>query len=228
MPMTEDNEDKITWEYWTFPNIPIYQTKLPQNVVDVLWGYIDKAKDVYKKTNVRFNGDLAGNINTSLHLEDEDTWFMRMVLAPLAEEYLNRQDAFFQQARTMTHSYNSLRLHKFWVNFQNKHEFNPIHNHGGVLSFVIWMKIPTHYSEQHALPLSANSNCKAASNFCFTYSDVLGAHQDYHINMSDVQEGWILVFPSQLRHMVYPFYECDEERVSISGNICYDSKLYNP
>ena len=27
------------------------------------------------------------------------------------------------------------------------------------------------------------------------------------------------MFPSALHHMVNPFYECDEERISISGNI---------
>ena len=29
----------------------------------------------------------------------------------------------------------------------------------------------------------------------------------------------MVLFPSQLRHQVYPFYNCDEERVSISGNV---------
>ena len=34
----------------------------------------------------------------------------------------------------------------------------------------------------------------------------------------------MLFFPSFLRHQVFPFYECEEERVTISGNIC----LYDP
>ena len=109
------------------------------------------------------------------------------------------------------------------MNFQNQNEFNPVHNHGGIVSFVIWMKIPTHYEEQHALPISANSNAPSASDFQFTYSDMLGNHQDYRIKMGDFQEGWILVFPAQLRHQVYPFFECDEQRVSISGNIAWNS-----
>ena len=29
----------------------------------------------------------------------------------------------------------------------------------------------------------------------------------------------MLFFPSSLNHAVYPFYDCDEDRVSISGNI---------
>ena len=32
-------------------------------------------------------------------------------------------------------------------------------------------------------------------------------------------EGWMVFFPAQLNHIVYPFYDCDEQRVSISGNV---------
>ena len=39
------------------------------------------------------------------------------------------------------------------------------------------------------------------------------------IPMGKESEGMMYVFPSTLYHQVYPFYECDEERVSISGNL---------
>ena len=29
----------------------------------------------------------------------------------------------------------------------------------------------------------------------------------------------MLFFPSSLSHQVYPFYECEEERITISGNV---------
>ena len=28
----------------------------------------------------------------------------------------------------------------------------------------------------------------------------------------------MVIFPSRMKHQVYPFYECEEERVSIPGN----------
>ena len=31
-----------------------------------------------------------------------------------------------------------LELHSLWVNYQSKHEFNPVHIHDGLFSFVIW------------------------------------------------------------------------------------------
>ena len=35
-------------------------------------------------------------------------------------------------------------------------------------------------------------------------------------------EGRMLLFPASLMHSVYPFYNCDKERISISGNIFVD------
>ena len=32
-------------------------------------------------------------------------------------------------------------------------------------------------------------------------------------------EGKMLVFPSKLQHLVYPFYTSDEHRITVSGNV---------
>ena len=45
-----------------------------------------------------------------------------------------------------------LVLDKFWVNYQYKTEFNPYHDHSGVYSFAIWLKIPYDWEDQHKLP----------------------------------------------------------------------------
>ena len=37
-------------------------------------------------------------------------------------------------------------------------------------------------------------------------------------------EGCMLLFPSLLQHQVYPFYENDGYRISVSGNLCFDIK----
>ena len=41
----------------------------------------------------------------------------------------------------------------------------------------------------------------------------------HNYEMAPSREGTMLFFPSKLLHAVYPFYNCDKERVSISGNI---------
>ena len=45
--------------------------------------------------------------------------------------------------------------------------------------------------------------------------------KSYHLSPKD--EGIMLFFPSTLYHMVHPFYDCDEERISVSGNIRIDT-----
>ena len=60
----------------------------------------------------------------------------------------------------------------WWVNYQYQTEFNPEHAHTGITSFVIWMKIPTHYQDQHNLPFHSN----AASDFQFTYYKYIRKH----------------------------------------------------
>ena len=200
--------ENVQWSTYELPNIPIYETKLPKDILDTLWRYIGKATD-------RLNHKLAGNIDESLILEDEEDTLL-LFLTPVVERYLNTVRVKISDYDRIS---NELKLESLWVNYQKQHEFNPLHNHFGLISFVIWMKIPTDWKEQHELPFAKNSNGPLASDFQFTYTDILGHVQDYPIPMDSEKEGVILLFPSRLRHQVYPFYNCDKERISISGNI---------
>ena len=57
-------------------------------------------------------------------------------------------------------------------------------------------------------------------NFYFTCMDsIAGRMKSIDYNMDKSMEGTILLFPSGLTHGVYPFYNCDEDRISISGNL---------
>lgn len=215
--------DKIQWTECTLPNIPFYRTELPKKVIDRLWGYIDKATT----TN---NHTLAGNIEKSMWLVDEDNYFMNNVLKDIIAKYMDpRQtltDAHLYPVKALSKLHKEVILDKFWVNFQNQTEFNPVHNHGGIFSFVIWMKIPTDWREQHKIPFVGNSNAPLASDFQFSYSDILGHHQTFNIMMDKSRENWMVIFPSALKHQVYPFYNCDEQRISISGNLSLNSEVH--
>ena len=35
-----------------------------------------------------------------------------------------------------------LYMESSWINFQKKYEFNPLHDHSGIFSFIIFMQIP--------------------------------------------------------------------------------------
>ena len=60
-----------------------------------------------------------------------------------------------------------------------------------------------------------------AGTFHFEYSNSLGESKNYEYRLSPEFEGIMLFFPAKLRHCVHPFYEIDEARISIAGNLSY-------
>tara|TARA_E500000331_G_scaffold338240_1_gene367261 strand:- start:1826 stop:2443 length:618 start_codon:yes stop_codon:yes gene_type:complete len=189
------------------------EATLEQPVIDHLWKMVNNAKVSVKDT-------LAGNITESLNLQDENDYFLENVLVKLANNYINKFP--FSQRKPDTIAPRShLKLEGFWVNYQKKHEFNPIHDHAGLYSFVVWMKIPTKSKEQHNLPFLKGMEFPCASNFEITYIDTCGHIKGYPYFMDPEKEGKMLFFPASLKHSVYPFYESDDNRVSISGNLFF-------
>ena len=206
--------DNINWNSFSLPNISLYDVKLPDNIVNRLWSYVDKS-DL-----IRCNHNLAGNIAESYDLVDEEDYFFNEVLKPVSLRYIS-ENSHVNNFQSNHISSEDICLNKFWVNYQYKTEFNPMHIHTGIISFVIWLKIPTEAEEQHNLPIAKNSNTPSASDFSFAYTDIIGNIQSYQIQLSPRDNGLMMIFPASLNHQVYPFYECDKKRVSISGNVCW-------
>jgi hypothetical protein len=193
------------------------ETELPKSAMMRLQNYIETAK----KNPVNYNDKLAGNITKSLEIKDKDNWFFKTILTPLIKQFMECYPSYTDGMTLLTEDA-LYCLNSFWVNFQKENEFNPPHNHAGVWSFVIWVKIPTDWKEQYALPISANSNSPKASDFDFHFTSMWGDIEKYAYHLDKTQEGGMLFFPAKLMHEVYPFYNCNKERVSISGNILFD------
>ena len=111
-----------------------------------------------------------------------------------------------------------ITLSNVWVNFQKKHEFNPIHNHSGVLSFVIWIKIPYQREQENLISPGKDSIYDLAGKFTFHYYNMLGDIASFDMDENIFKENTMILFPSKLNHSVFPFYSSDEYRISISGN----------
>lgn len=189
------------------------EISLESDVIDFLWKQIDKA-------TISVKDQLAGHISSSLGLEDEDDFFSKNILIPAAVEFSKHFEPAYSKINHLG-SDNRLALNGFWVNYQKQHEFNPPHDHSGLFSFVIWMKIPTHYEEQHKLEFLKGTQNPVTSNFEMIYIDTCGSISSRMYEMSPSSEGKMLFFPSSFKHAVYPFYECDEDRITISGNLYY-------
>lgn len=198
-----------------FPNIGVIEGKLPEDTVDGLWKLIEESR----KQPEDMKPELAGNISSSIRL-DGGSPLIEDFVKNIIPKYLEETIKTFPPSRVTMKEGQGWNLESLWVNFQKKHEFNPPHDHSGVYSFVIWMQIPTSYEEQRKLPICAESNAHGSiSNFGFHYTNVLGKVSQFFYNMEKEAEGYMVMFPSDLKHEVFPFYENDGERISISGNI---------
>ena len=145
---------------------PWIDTRLNQEEMDFLWSAISE------ENKESFSGELAGNISKSELIKDKDNWFYETVLKKLTERMFYRNCSnYYKDYIEKETPPPEFELIQLWVNYQKQHEFNPLHNHGGFYSFVIFMRIPTHWKEQHALPISANSNTPSASDFAFVRSE---------------------------------------------------------
>jgi len=192
------------------PNSGWLEKKLSKKEMDYLWRCIENKRGSNKER-------LAGNIHASNILNDRSDWFFINTLRPLIKNY--EEEFPYTGCDIPTSLRHPYHLQTWWVNYQKQHEFNPEHDHAGVYSFVVWMKIPTKYDEQIKNPLASNSTIKAISTFQFQYATIFGKIASYVYPMNPENEGTLVFFPAALRHQVYPFFNCEEDRISISGNI---------
>ena len=192
-------------------NLGWLEYKLNQTELNHIWGCVNQRKE-------RHNNYLAGNISYSYLLEDKNNWFYDNTIIPLIDQYestflnLGKKVAVYSDDNKSI----SYALKAWWVNYQKQYEFNPSHNHTGVYSFAIWLKIPYEWEEQN---IGNEANAKARGTFVFEYTNLLGeiCYSEYRLGKK--HEGTMLFFPSKLHHLVNPFYNCEEDRISVSGNI---------
>jgi hypothetical protein len=159
---------------------------------------------------VRFNQGLAGHLNNEYHLFKCKPDLQNLLL-PLVYEYKKtfphfdcKEEGYF--------------LENTWVNFQKKHEFNPVHHHLGIFSFAMWLKIPYFIEDEYKTFPHIKVEENITANFCFQYTDALGEIQRYPIPADKTWENNLVFFPAKMKHFVNPFYTSDEYRISISGN----------
>ena len=199
-----------------FPNVGVIEGQLPEDTVDSLWKLIEESR----KQPEDMKPELAGNISSSIRLDGNSPLiedFVKNIIPIYIDQTIKSYGAPW---RTTMREGQGWNLESLWVNFQKKHEFNPPHDHSGIYSFVIWMQIPTSYAEQKKLPICAESNATGTiSNFGFHYTNSVGRVSQFMYNMEKEAEGYMVMFPSEMKHEVFPFYENDGERISISGNI---------
>ena len=178
---------------------------------------------IVKDKSIHFNEKLSGNMKEEYSLEKYKKYFENFILSQIAKNdffvnYLDNLIIFKPNSQKLV-------LESLWVNYQKKYEFNPIHTHDGIFSFIIFIQIPFIIEEEKnkSPGIKSNFNCPGYLSFLYLDSNARGGIAVENIAIDKTCEGTGLIFKSTVHHTVYPFYS-EGERITISGNIFFDNE----
>jgi hypothetical protein len=200
--------------FHSFPNLGVLINKFTNNELDPIRAEINEIQQDFSKYNKR-NFDLAGNIKNEFALSKSVSYLEKLML-PFVIAYDKEYD-YLKRTSMLTNDL-PIVLAQPWVNFQQKHEFNPPHNHSGIMSFVIWMSVPYSIEEESIKGPGAESLHPLAGYFSFHFTNIIGQIDNESIPVDKKMENTMVLFPSSLNHSVFPFYTSDKYRISVSGN----------
>jgi len=201
---------------YQFSNIGYVLTDVDVSTLHILTNEANKLKNNFE-SGIEYNHNLAGNIKREFSLDQ---------IKKQCEPFILNVCKFYKQTfpayKPRFVSNKNIILKDFWINFQKKHEFNPVHNHTGLFSFVIWLDIPYDIEKEIANSPGIKSNNNLAGHFEFSYVNSLGEHTTMPIPADRKFNGKICLFPSGMPHTVYPFYSSDSYRITVSGNVNFE------
>jgi len=197
------------FEHVQLPNPGITRGMIPPEIYQTV---MQEIKEIEKDDRgfYKMNRELAGQIEREYQLKKSKHHIVPF-LEDMGREYQKNWEYYQGQ---------DLKVDSLWVNLQKKTEYNPIHNHDGVLSYVAWLEVPYKHEDERNLKQCKDSRSNQFSaSFQFIYSTVLGNVVNDVYKVENGWEGRIVMFPANLLHIVYPFYTSDGYRISIAGNL---------
>jgi len=209
--------DKILYPF----SPPIFQTEVDSNFTKEL---IVEGRKLTKEED-DWNPRLAGNLKygRSYHYKEDYLLKVEPYLKTYVERFFNGLYSQFGQDNKMIERLleiqhdrrklrqGNIRLDTLWINFSQKHDFNPPHTHIGILSFVIFCQVPKEIFE-----VQADSNTQRAGEILFQYGEPITKLMGNEFPVKPY-ENLMFIFPADLSHYV-PAYWVDAERISVSGN----------
>ena len=193
----------------------IYRFAIPDNIYKNLLNFS-------RDKSVKYNSTLVGNIREEYALLKYCSIVEPFILEELSK--IESLVSYFKRLKILHPNPAKLTLSSFWVNYQKKHEFNPFHNHAGIFSFILFIKIPYLMDQEKLISPGVKSNNNKAGKLSFICLD---SNEQSGINelCLDVDKTWEksgLIFKSSLNHMVYPFFS-EGERITMSGNLFFNN-----
>ena len=204
----------------------ILETTVPQRFVDIVNDVSDDVLSSEEKSKKwDWSHKLVGKVNKEILIpltNEEDKLFLLEIVKQGCLDYLNyildknRNNPWTRldsENRNKKPTLDNIHLDHSWVVSQYAGEFNPWHHHSGDFSAVIYLKLPSNMHKEIEEDFEDHYPASGLIEFMF------GENQSFrsdNLKFSPVV-GKLLVFPSWLRHFVYPF-KSEGERRSMSFN----------
>lgn len=156
---------------------------------------------------------LAGHFKTEYKFNKEDMGYFVENAQPYFNEYMESSMTHFNSYKAK-----NLHLESLWINYMGPNNFNPVHTHTEDLSFVLYLDVPKELEEENK---NERNNDQYGGPGAITFMWGEGSTNDVIVaNNRLPKTGEFYIFPTHLRHMVYPF-KSDVIRISMSGNLGY-------
>ena len=213
------------------PAVYVLETQMPQQMIDDVNDYMDEYRQDKNKESLAKT--LVGQIDKGEQLlldhNDKRMAEYNSFICSLGAEYIN----YFSRQNTVKGP-KQVEIDETWSVHSYDGDYNPIHDHGTKtlmgISTTAWTKVPP----QIGAKATANSptyslyNESGHSDGCIAFqygqvsvidSDRLKPAQSF---VMTPEVGKLLLFPSWLQHMVYPFKGEGERRTIASNLNCWD------
>jgi len=231
------SDDRVHYKMQVLPAVYVLETQMPQNMIDDVNDYMDEYREDKNKQSLA--STLVGQIDKGeqLLLDHNDK---RMVeynnfICSLGAEYINN----FVVAGNPLRCPKKVEIDETWSVHSYDGDYNPIHDHGTKtlmgISTTAWTKVPSQIGAKATAntPNYSLYNESGHSDGCITFqygrvsvldSERLTPAQSF---VMTPEVGKLLVFPSWLQHMVYPFKGEGERRTIASNLNCWDVQTDN-
>jgi len=193
----------------------IAKVTMSNEIIEKLNNYVDKIIiDKKKSEDLDCGSDLAGNVQQEFSLERD---FMK---TSGWAEFLSKNCSLWIQ-NSSNKKITKFNIINSWIVRQFKNDYNPLHVHGGHVSGVGYLKVPSNLGEYSQKNKDVNKNG--------TLSLVHGSKNFLCESTFNVapKVGEFYFFPNYMMHVVYPFVNSDEERRSVSFNATINDEIYN-
>jgi len=200
-PKTED----IPYSYFHWGPF-LFHTQVTQKECNII---IEEGKKSRRKSN-DYRYKLAGHLSEEYRLENAEG------IVGWLKNYFNAYAAGYNKWRgegTMTPNFTLIEL---WINYMKANDFNPPHDHGSDLSFVLYPDVPQELIEENK---KFKGTMCGPGGISWLYGH--GNPQCISVVNRMPATGDLFIFPASLKHWVFPF-RSNVERVSVSGNILFD------